>query len=123
MAFSVEKLTNEPVIVAQFESQVNPREIVDAYLKILEFALMHPGPVSYVIDIQRVSSSPAHLISGFKDLVRAVAGAAVDPQLTFAFVGQGDLQADFTSQNISFFDTLSEAKAFVNAKHPIALTA
>jgi hypothetical protein len=108
MTIMVKKEIEDPVITFAVENSVNDEEIADAYLRSLEMAQMMGGMVYRTVDL-RAASNPVDVIKLIQNIVRELAGAAINPPMRINFVGSPAMVEAVSSMNVACFEDLDEA--------------
>lgn len=109
---SVEQLRGEPIIVATFDNHADQLNVMDGYLQSFDLANEITGPVYRIIDIRQATTSYVRIITTIQNLMQAVAGASIVPELAMAFVGQPHM----AQSGIAFFDNMNDALTYARAQ-------
>lgn len=116
MPAKVEQLTHEPIIVIQFDDNMDAQAIIDAYAQNVGLAKVFEGRVYRVIDIRAAESSFASVVSTWTEITKSIAGAIIVPTMHSAFVGQAHMTHIFADTGIFFFESMDEAIAHARSE-------
>ena len=122
MAYSVEKLNGEPIILITVDDNADKGDIVEAYNESIELANTISEPVYRIIDLQKAPLSYQYVMTTIQDMVKGLVGAAVYPQLAIAWVGNPDMTENANMLAVSFFTHFAGAIAHARAQATEAIS-
>lgn len=123
MATVTKSLENESILILTITDAMQEQDITQAYILSIAMAQEIDGPVYRVIDVRQAASSYHEVVSALQMIGRSLTGAAVDPEMEAAFVGQKSMQPFFAEANMSFFEDMGAALEYAQSHLSLPLPA
>lgn len=122
MAYTVEKLGNEPIILVTLIGEVNQSDGQQAFVEIAETIQSIDGHAYVIHDFRRYEVDFATIVRGLAMQTKGTPGSASDPHASTIIVGTSEMaklvsealkQEQYGSLKVPAFDSMDDALSYI----------
>lgn len=122
MPVSVERLANEPIVIAKLSGKITKEDIVHMFEASIDLTTDVEGRIYRITNVLDAETNFMEMVSIIREAGSGVRGSTSDPNVRVVFVGrshwidftrQALLQPQFGGVNLSLFTEMNDALDFV----------